>query len=131
MEAGAGRAPLAFVVAVILGKEATFDIARLHQRLTSIIRSAQISWYIAEVSWKPVLNIRLLSQNHIHPFLRCLPNRNTAVSSQSLNHPGKVCTSLSCSQTTMQSLLTEGPKQSVEIQFVENWVEVLPFFHTI
>lgn len=41
---------LAFILAVIIGKEAMVDVARLHQRLTSIIRSAQISWYIAEVS---------------------------------------------------------------------------------
>ncbi len=48
METGAGRASLAFVLAVILGKKAVVDIARLHQRLTSIIRFGQISWYIAE-----------------------------------------------------------------------------------
>ena len=46
METGAGRASLAFVLAVVLGRKAVVDIARLHQRLTSIIRFTQISWYI-------------------------------------------------------------------------------------
>jgi hypothetical protein len=71
--------------------------------------------------------MRQLAQNYTHPFLRCLPNRRTAVSSQSLNHPGKSCTTLSCSRTTMQSLLSEDPKQSVEMQFVGHRLEVLPF----
>lgn len=40
MEAGAGCAPQAVILAAILGKEAMVDIAKL------IVRSAHISWYI-------------------------------------------------------------------------------------
>ena len=55
------RALLAFVLTIILGKEALDNTARLHKQLISIVRSAQISWNVAEVSCKSILSICPLS----------------------------------------------------------------------
>ena len=90
--------------------------------LGACINDNNIRVTVLEIQTKPILrkdslyaprappSLPLPTLPLFFPFLNCLPIRKSAASIYPLNHPGKVCTTLSCSQPTKTSFLARVPK---------------------